>query len=73
MTAHGFRSTASTWLNESGKWSADAIERALAHKDANAVRGIYHRGTHWEERVKMAQWWSEYLDELRAAAGPPKR
>lgn len=65
MTAHGFRSTASTLLNESGKWSADAIERALAHKDSNAVRGIYHRGAHWEERVKMAQWWSDYLEELR--------
>jgi integrase len=65
VTSHGFRSTASTRLNESGKWNADAIERALAHKDANAVRGIYHRGTHWEERVKMAQWWSDYLDGLK--------
>ena len=65
MTAHGFRSTASTLLNESGKWSPDAIERALAHKDSNAIRGIYHRGAHWDERVKMAQWWSDYLDRLR--------
>lgn len=65
MTAHGFRSMASTLLNESGKWSPDAIERALAHKDANAVRGTYHRGTHWQERVEMAQWWSDYLDQLR--------
>ncbi|WP_318656077.1 tyrosine-type recombinase/integrase [Qipengyuania atrilutea] len=55
MTGHGFRSTASTLLNESGKWSADAVERALAHKDTNVVRGIYHRGEHWDERVKMAQ------------------
>lgn len=65
MTAHGFRSTASTLLNESGKWSSDAIERALAHRDTNAVRSAYHRGTHWNERVEMAQWWSDYLDELR--------
>lgn len=65
MTAHGLRATASTLLNESGLWSHDAIERALAHQDANAVRGIYHRGQHWEERVKMAQWWSDYLDSLR--------
>ena len=65
MTAHGFRSTASTLLNESGLWSPDAIERALAHQDSNAIRGIYHRGAHWDERVKMAQWWSDYLDELR--------
>ncbi|HBC16117.1 MAG TPA: integrase, partial [Erythrobacter sp.] len=41
------------------------IERALAHGDSNVVRGIYHRGKHWDERVRMAQWWSDYLDELR--------
>jgi len=66
MTSHGFRSTASTLLNESGKWSSDAIERALAHGDSDGVRGTYHRGTHWSERVMMAQWWSDYLDDLRA-------
>jgi integrase len=67
MTAHGFRAMASTLLNESGKWNPDAIERALAHKAADGVRGAYHRGAHWAERVKMAQWWSDYLDTLRAA------
>jgi integrase len=65
MTSHGFRSTASTLLNESGRWSADAIERALAHGDSDGVRAAYHRGAHWAERVKMAQWWSDYLDRLR--------
>lgn len=65
MTAHGFRAMASTLLNESGKWHPDAIERALAHGDTNKVRAAYHRGTHWDERVRMAQWWSDYLDELR--------
>jgi integrase len=65
VTAHGLRATASTFLNESGLWNPDAIERALAHGDSNVVRGIYHRGKHWEERVRMAQWWSDYLDELR--------
>jgi len=65
MTAHGFRSTASTLLNESGKWSPDAIERALAHKDKDIVRAAYHRGAHWQERVLMAQWWGDYLDRLR--------
>jgi integrase len=65
MTSHGFRSTASTLLNESGKWSVDAIERALAHGDADSVRAAYHRGAHWQERVKMAEWWSDYLDHLR--------
>lgn len=65
MTSHGFRSTASTLLNESGKWSRDAIERALAHGDSDSVRAAYHRGAHWDERVLMAQWWSNYLDRLR--------
>ncbi|MBV1917473.1 MAG: integrase arm-type DNA-binding domain-containing protein [Sphingomonadaceae bacterium] len=67
MTAHGFRATASTMLNESGKWNPDAIERALAHKDTT-VRGMYHRGAHWPERLEMAQWWSDYLDALRTGA-----
>lgn len=66
IVAHGLRSTASTMLNESGKWNPDAIERALAHGDSNAVRGAYHRGNYWQERVKMAQWWSDYLDNLAA-------
>jgi integrase len=65
MSAHGFRASASTLLNESGLWSEDAIERALAHGDRNVIRAIYHRGRHWDERVRMAQWWSDYLDELR--------
>ncbi len=68
MTAHGFRATASSLLNESGKWHPDAIERSLAHGESNAVRGAYHRGTHWKERVEMAQWWSDHLDQLKAGA-----
>ena len=70
MTSHGFRAMASTLLNESGKWNPDAIERALAHGDSDAVRGAYHRGLHWAERVEMMQWWSDYLDELRDCAEP---
>lgn len=68
MTGHGFRAMASTLLNESGKWSPDAIERALAHKGKDAVRAAYHRGQHWQERVDMAQWWADYLDTLRTGA-----
>ena len=68
MTAHGFRAMASTLLNESGKWSPDAIERALAHGDRDKVRAAYHRGGHRDERVEMAQWWSDYLDTLRSGA-----
>ncbi|WP_017668163.1 integrase arm-type DNA-binding domain-containing protein [Sandarakinorhabdus sp. AAP62] len=68
MTAHGFRSTASSLLNESGKWNPDAIERALSHADSDQVRSAYHRGAHWAERVEMAQWWSDHLDTLRKGA-----
>lgn len=68
MTAHGFRAIASTLLNESGKWHPDAIERALAHGQESAVRAAYHRGAHWAARVQMAQWWSDYLDNLRSEA-----
>jgi integrase len=65
MTSHGFRAMASTLLNESGLWHPDAIERALAHGEKDRVRAAYHRGAHWAERVRMAQWWSDYLDQLR--------
>jgi integrase len=68
VTAHGLRSTASTLLNESGQFNPDAIERALAHGDSNVVRGAYHRGAYWDERVRMAVWWSSYLRELRDQA-----
>src|SRR4029077_5568235 len=64
-TAHGFRSTFSTLANESGKWSVNAIEAALAHIEPNAVRRAYARGDYWDERVKMMQWWADYLDTLR--------
>lgn len=65
MTAHGFRSTASSLLNESGKWNPDAIERAMSRQVGNAVSSIYNRSAYWDERVEMMQWWSDYLDELK--------
>ncbi len=68
MTAHGFRAMAATLLNEMGLWNADAIERQLAHVEANAVRRAYTRGQYWEERVRMMQHWSDYLDGLRNGA-----
>lgn len=64
MTSHGFRSTFSTMANESGLWHPDAIERALAHIEENAVRRAYDRSEHWEERVKMSEWWAEKVDKL---------
>jgi integrase len=68
ITSHGLRSTASSLLNESGKWHPDAIERGLSHGDSNFIRGIYARGDFWDERVEMVQWWSDYLDRLRIGA-----
>jgi len=64
VTSHGFRATASTLLNECGKWQVDAIERSLAHGHSDATRGAYARSQHFDERMKMAQWWSDYLDTL---------
>ena len=65
MTAHGFRTSASSLLNESGKWNPDAIERALAHMVPGIIRRIYNQSAYWAERVEMAQWWSDYLCALR--------
>ncbi|MGY4304792.1 integrase [Bradyrhizobium sp. USDA 4369] len=68
MVAHGFRSTFSTLANESGKWSVNAIEAALAHVEPNAVRRAYARGDYWDERVKLMTWWADYIDTLRQGA-----
>lgn len=65
MTAHGFRTTASSLLNESNEFHPDAIERALAHQDSNAVRAVYNRTQYWDERVRMMQWWSDKIDSLK--------
>ncbi|WP_176591625.1 integrase arm-type DNA-binding domain-containing protein [Sphingobium sp. EM0848] len=73
MTAHGFRTSASSLLNESGKWNPDAIERALAHMVAGSVRRIYNQSAYWGERIEMAQWWSDYLDQLRDSGNAPIR
>jgi hypothetical protein len=48
------------------RWSPDAIERAVAHKGPDKIRGIYSRDAIGKERVDMAQWWADYLDGLRA-------
>ncbi|MCW5716919.1 MAG: tyrosine-type recombinase/integrase [Bauldia sp.] len=68
MTSHGFRSSASTILNERG-FNPDVIEAALAHQDENEIRRAYNRASYWPERVKMLQEWADLLDSLRT---PPK-
>lgn len=65
---HGFRTTASTLLNQAGKFNPDAIEAELAHLDPNAVRAAYHRGVYWDERVGMAAWWADECDKMRLGA-----
>jgi len=66
-TAHGFRSMASTRLNEMG-WPPDVIELQLAHKERNKVRAAYNRAERLEERRQMMQAWADYLDALKAGA-----
>lgn len=66
-TPHGFRSTASTMLNELG-FDPDVIEAALAHVDGNAVRRAYNRATYWDQRVELMQIWADHLDTLREGA-----
>jgi integrase len=65
VTVHGFRSTASTLLNEQG-WNRDAIERQLAHGERDAVRAAYNYAEHLPERRRMMQAWADYLDKIRS-------
>jgi integrase len=67
MTGHGFRSMASTLLNEQG-WHRDAIERQLAHAERNAIRATYNYAEHLPERRRMMQAWADYLDGLKNGA-----
>ena len=60
-TPHGFRAMASTILNESGLFTPDAIERQLAHAEQNKIRDAYNRGDYLEERHRMMQWYSDYI------------
>ena len=63
MTGHGFRSMASTLLNEQ-RWHPDAIERQLAHAEENETRGAYNYAEHLPERRRMMQSWADFLNDL---------
>ena len=67
MCGHGFRSVASTILNETG-FTPDAIERQLAHCERNEVRGAYNRAEYLPERKRMMQHWADYLDSIETGA-----
>lgn len=64
MYIHGFRTTASTLLNEQG-FRPDVIEIQLAHKEPNAFRDAYNRAEYMAERRAMMNAWADYLDSLR--------
>ena len=64
MTGHGFRSLASTRLNEMG-FRADIIEKQLAHEETNSVRKVYNRAEYLDERRDMMQQWADYLEKLQ--------
>ena len=67
MTGHGFRSMASTLLNENG-WNRDAIERQLAHAERNNIRAAYNYAEYLPERRHMMQWWADHLYKLKDGA-----
>jgi len=66
--AHGFRSLASTWLNEIGRFSPDVIEKQLAHESVNPVRAAYNRADYLEERRKMMQVWADHVEAAASQA-----
>ena len=61
FSAHGFRATASTILNEHGR-RPDVIERQLAHQERNSVRRSYNHASYMDERREMMQWWADHID-----------
>ena len=67
MTGHGFRSMASTLLNENG-FPPDHIERQLAHVEGNSVRAAYNYAEYLPEHRRMMEEWANYLDTLRDKA-----
>jgi len=68
-TVHGFRTTASTYLNESG-YNPDAIERQLSHAERNQVRAAYNRSEYLEERTRLLRDWSAFLESLTDVVVP---
>ena len=62
LVAHGFRSLASTAMNEQG-YNSDVIESALAHVDKNAIRGIYNRAEYLEQKRELLGWWNDNIDQ----------
>ena len=72
ICAHGFRSSASTILNERG-YDRDVIEVALAHQEEDQVRRAYNRAKYWKDRVRLLQDWADLLDQFKALSAAKKR
>jgi integrase len=72
MCGHGFRSVASTYLNELGTIRPDVIEAQLAHADKNAVRAAYNRAGYMEYRTAMMQFWADTLDKMQEGGKLPR-
>jgi integrase len=72
MTGHGFRTIASTYLNNLGTIRPDMIEVQLAHGDKNQVRAAYNRADYMEYRTAMMQFWADTLDAMQANKKLPK-
>ena len=70
FSGHGFRSTASTLLNEHG-WRGDLIEKQLAHVPGDKVRAAYNHADYLKERREMLQWYSDYIDAIKQGADAP--
>jgi len=66
LVGHGFRSMASTILNENGGFRADVIERQLAHMPRDKVRAAYNRAEYLPERRQMMDWWGDYIEKIKS-------
>lgn len=66
ICGHGMRTMACSALNESGLFSEDAIERQMSHQERKKVRAAYiHKAKHIQQRIKIMQWWSDYIDNSK--------
>lgn len=67
VTAHGFRATARTLLDEVLGYRPDWIEHQLGHTVKDPLGRAYNRTTFLSERREMMQAWADYLDKLKGA------
>jgi integrase len=72
VTTHGFRTTASSTMNEATLWNPDAIEKQLAHVEENKTRKAYtHKASYLRQRVEMMAWWGDFLEGVENGTTDP--